>query len=753
MATFSNFRCFALLIAVSASLAAFAQGEKQKDDPLSKKDTRVEPTSWGNVYGRIYDAKTGTPILGATVSIETDEGFQQKGRSVATTDELGGYHAQCILGRISHNFDVGRALLTSGIGMLFGGATNTTKRIDAARVNLHIEAQGFKPFEGVVTARRKDAGAFRIDLEPVLLVADGSEGVSVAAAGWTAVRIVNAGANPSVAHKGDTVKLITTVRAFGKNPSKNIELAALSRLWRGERRMDLAKVQPDPNNIRFETEYKVSGKEKNSAEIVYFYIRRSVLDYNTQRSAIRAVIQFASNTGQEEAAKDRLSAIDLLISGKAADATSLLKKLVLVPNPNPCDLELLAQASDRCSDYETSAGAWEKMAVDKDVDIATGITQRARAQYLAKKYDATIDTVETPLRLYKPKEWPNKIDAKAIGYLGLAYTKRGDLDKGHKLNEDLLNWPQSGLDPAVIEFRNNLRLAEVVKADADNPGSPAALADYGRALLDLGRYEEAVAKLKQAIDLDPNQPAIKRDLAWAALQMHGPEPKTDDLATAVAEARAGLNLEKGKQKSKDFFSWNQYAVLLFALAEQQRAAGAPEANATSDEAISAFREALTLGRVGARTNAGAYNFQLGYISGSEVAISGFAYPQANASFVLLDSLKKLRKDPNNYLALFNQASALLDLGQTTLAEQSITKLSALRPDFVEGIYLASLIQARQGDVAKAEESLQKVLTLNPLHPRANLLLAEFYAKDGDVAASAEHLASHAKHYEETLSGQ
>src|SRR5205807_8277847 len=128
-----------------------------------------------------------------------------------------GYHAQCILGRISHNFDLGRALFTTGFGMLFGAANNTTKRIDASRVEIRISAPGYKQFEGVVVARRSDARAFRIDVEPTLLVPEGSPGISVSAMGWTAVRIIGANAEPAIGRKGDIVKLTASVRAFGKD--------------------------------------------------------------------------------------------------------------------------------------------------------------------------------------------------------------------------------------------------------------------------------------------------------------------------------------------------------------------------------------------------------------------------------------------------------------------------------------------------------------------------------------------------------
>ena len=63
---------------VVGSPVTWAQNDKS--DKLDKKDPRVEPTSWGNVYGHVYDAVTGAPIEKDKISVQLDDGFQEKGR-------------------------------------------------------------------------------------------------------------------------------------------------------------------------------------------------------------------------------------------------------------------------------------------------------------------------------------------------------------------------------------------------------------------------------------------------------------------------------------------------------------------------------------------------------------------------------------------------------------------------------------------------------------------------------------------------
>lgn len=742
-------RLILLLVVLAVSPGVLSQDTKQKAPPKeAKKDTRVEPTHWGDVIGRVYDAGTGAPIVGASVRMDTEEGFQEKGRSVGKTDKLGGYKVQTILGRVSENFDIGRALLSSGIGLLFGSATNKTKRIDVARVNARVEMDGYKTFEGIVTARLQDAKAFRISLEPILLVPSGATGVPVSAAGWSRVKVISCDAQPMPAHKGDEVRITARVSALSVEVAKQLEVLAVCRYWRGERRMKLIGSVDSNGNAAFEATHKASGKETTPAEIVQVYIGKCPLDFRPEQRSW-TLIQIAREPASESDMVQRSKAAEFLREHKEAEAATILSSLVSSGNATVMDLRMLSIASDRISDYATAADCLrkERSLLTAEERPAT-LANFARTSYLAKRYDDIVLAVEEELKGTKPNDWSKRVAPSTLGYLGLAYCKQKQMKKADGVNEALLRYSVAGLDPAVIEFRSAYRLAEVTDALERNPKDPTVVADYGRALLDLGRYEEAIASLSDSLKLNPDQVAIRRDLAWAALQLTGPSRPDIDLELAVQEAKVALNLEKGQQRSKDFFSWNQYAILLYALSERQKAAGDSAGEQTTSDSIDSLREALSLGRVGAKRNSGDFSYQFGYVSGSEVAISGFAYPQANASFVLLDSIKRLRKRADDYLALFNKASALYDLGQTQLAANALSQATDIAPAFEECQFLAALIDLRLGDPAKAQTTLERLVKGNPLHPRANLVLAKLLAENGDVAGSAERLAEHTRYYGE-----
>lgn len=210
-----------------------------------------------------------------------------------------------------------------------------------------------------------------------------------------------------------------------------------------------------------------------------------------------------------------------------------------------------------------------------------------------------------------------------------------------------------------------------------------------------------------------------------------------------------LNIGKGKQESKDFASWNQYAVLLYALSERQLEQDKVLGEKTRDEAISALRQSLAVGRKGAQRNSGSFSYAYGYMSGSSVAISGFAYPQANASFLLLQSLKKLKNDPANYLALLNQAGALLDLGQFQLAKTASTNALKLKPESLDAQFLLGLLAAKEKNYDEAKRLVSNVADKNPIHPRANLVLVDLLTEEGDLPGAAERLAIHTSFYGNT----
>jgi len=279
-----------------------------------------------------------------------------------------------------------------------------------------------------------------------------------------------------------------------------------------------------------------------------------------------------------------------------------------------------------------------------------------------------------------------------------------------------------------------------------NPNDAPALAEYGRVLIDLGRWEEAVEKLQAALKLDPNLPAVRYDLGYALLRMQGTEAAKENFEAALAEAEKQVGLGEGQQKSKDFFAWHRLGVLLYRKASQQKAASDPAAADTLKRSQDMMIEALKCGRKGADVSYGYYDYTLGYTSPKVIAISGFAYPEANEDYLILDSLRTLEAQPGDYLSYFNLATALYGLGQSDLAKEALDKSTALRSDYLESKYVAALIDKQNGDNEEAIALLTELLKVNPRHPHANAVLAELYAAEGNMDAAAAALAAQAKYY-------
>jgi tetratricopeptide (TPR) repeat protein len=741
-------RSISVIVLFSVLTIGLTQTVKPGQTPESKIDTRVEPTTWGHVFGRIYDSSTGLPIRSAKVFGYTDNGFEEKGRSTGVSDATGEYRIQLILGRISENFDLGRALLSSPLGMLFGTATNKTKRIDVSRVAVLVSAPGYKPFRGIVSARSTDASKFRIDVEPILLVPEGKEGASVAARGWNSVRILETTSTPPIARPKDKVVFSCTIRASSDEFAKSTEVSAFSDLWKGAKKLKHQEGSGATGRAVFTGEYVVSGREKRLANPVWFAVTKAKVDYDPARSWRVVVVNISPNGDDRTQAEERIKALEFVAKGQTADARNAFAALVKGGSNQPYDWTMSAQLSLKVGDPVGAVEPLSKLWADNPKDKAAG------ASYLQALYQSGLDSQvilvgEQLTKGVKEKDLPKALAPQSLAYVGLSMIRTEDLAGADRVSEQLLAFPASGIDETVIEFRGKLRLAEVQKRHSGNPSSPSALADYGRALLDLGRFEEAVAKLSEAAQIDPSQATIQQDIAWAALQMRGGRQPEINIEQAVAEAKSQLGLEKGQQRSKDFFSWNQYGLLLFAWSEQKRISGAADAQAVRDEAITAIREALSLGRVGAKRNPGYFSgFTYSYMSGSEVAISGFAYPQANSSFLLLESLKRLRRNENDQVALLNAASALLDLGQISLASLYCDRLLNQDALNVEAKLIRALILRQRDQTEDARDVLLELVQIAPNHPRANLVVADILTELGDPVAAAERAAIHASFYGE-----
>ncbi len=103
------------------------------------------------------------------------------------------------------------------------------------------------------------------------------------------------------------------------------------------------------------------------------------------------------------------------------------------------------------------------------------------------------------------------------------------LAQSHATQAMLRFWYEWNWDAAEESYRSAIRR---------NPNEPGALHDHGWLLLVRGRFEEGIAQIRRAQELDPASPRANMHVAWAYIY-------TGQYAQAVREARRALELSPG----------------------------------------------------------------------------------------------------------------------------------------------------------------------------------------------------------------
>jgi tetratricopeptide (TPR) repeat protein len=232
-------------------------------------------------------------------------------------------------------------------------------------------------------------------------------------------------------------------------------------------------------------------------------------------------------------------------------------------------------------------------------------------------------------------------------------------------------------------------LATADKAVAAGASSGAAQEARGDALLALGKYDDAAAAYRKAVELDPKSHRPRVGLS-RALALGG------KAAEAVAEARKATELDA---KSGDAF-----AALGFALVAQD-----PQAN--WNDAIAQAQQGVFLNPRSAYAN---------IVVGRIFDLAGNV-DQAIASY-----RKALDADPANgtaRVALINNQARKGD-NEGALAEAQ--KLVAENPNNAEGQMLVARALLRKNDYAGAAAALEKAAQLAPGVAEAHALLGTAY---------------------------
>ncbi len=127
------------------------------------------------------------------------------------------------------------------------------------------------------------------------------------------------------------------------------------------------------------------------------------------------------------------------------------------------------------------------------------------------------------------------------------------LAQSHGITAMLRFWYEWDWDGAEESYRDAIRL---------NPNEPGTLHDHGWLLISRGAFEEGIAQIRRAQELDPVSPRANMHVAWAYTY-------TGQYADAVREARRALELSPGYH---DAFHCLEHAYLLSANYESALAA-------------------------------------------------------------------------------------------------------------------------------------------------------------------------------------
>lgn len=725
----------------------------------------IEPTHNGNVIGRVYDAASGEPIKDAKVCIEDMGEFKEGKQNNAKTDQTGKYNCIAEIGRISSKVNIGRALSSGLAGLFSGSAKDTTKRIDISRLNIRVTSDGYKTFESIVPVRKIDAVSFSAEMQPVLMIKTESAEESACTPGWGAAGIVDVILLPSIAEPDSevsvTIKLKCPKPAITKKTSIEMNSVGFAHKW-------IKNPVSVDGYTEFSTKYKISKKLKSGTELLSIRLYDCLADIMPGGDFTTALFQVVKTDEEKSAAVLREKAYKLRQDDNNLEALGVLKELCKMPVTSREDFTALASVADTTGDYDTAVASWAKVfeLTPEDLRLYIG-GMKANSMFLSGKPELVISEFAPIVDSIKEKDRTNWILMTTMTALGQSYLKTGDLQKANDVCKELQNCEASfiniltiiraskmptneltkweGFLTDSIKFQNDLKLKQLENAVTTEPNKAQALADYGRYLLDNGRYEEALDKLTQASKLDPNISALQADIQHTVSRLLGKQTDNQqDLDTLITAAEARLGQKK---ESRDFYSWHNYSLLLLRKLYKENSSGINAASPQLDTCKSALISALLCGRPSEKKIASSQYILTGYMGADIVGLEGFAYPEANTDFIILRCIRILAKYPANKLAHSNLAAAFLELDETDLAASAVQACKQLGTNCSDLAYSEALLSLKKGDKEAATAFFKQVLSSNPRHPKANKTLAELYSEKGDFSSALACLAAHNTYYQ------
>jgi tetratricopeptide (TPR) repeat protein len=345
------------------------------------------------------------------------------------------------------------------------------------------------------------------------------------------------------------------------------------------------------------------------------------------------------------------------------------------------------------------------------------------------------------------------LDAAEALYARILAQQRGHFDSLHLLG--VCRHQRGDFAGAERQLRAALRV---------RPGAAAAHLNYGNALRELRRLDDAIASYRRATLLDPQLALAHYNLGTALEEQQRYSEALSSYERAIA-GRGGSDPWLGRGNCLLALGRFDEAVaaLGHALAIDPRNADA-HANLGAalikcqrfEEALLAVDEALSIapGHQGAALNRAIVLTELGRPAdaletieppgaapdGTE-ALFQRARARArlrhnHAALVLLDQV--LAREPRHWGARFERAAVLLSVGEVTQGQTLFDALLAERPDDVPTIFNRGLVALAQGDLARARRDMEGALAREPNLRQGRLNLAQLDLLEGRFESGWAH---------------
>ncbi len=701
----------------------------------------------GNVVGYVLDAATHEPVVGAAVVIRQGGEWAARGPTVAETDERGRYQAQSPLGRQKSSFK---------FSLFRPSEKREEKAIDIKQLDVRVEKPGYKTFLGPVTVAVASVPRFTIYMHEIRLAPEAAELTSFSPDNGPWESLAEFAVEPGVARPGDKVTVSAVLRLPRERGIRyEIWASGPAGLLGAPPFQIRAASAPDETwQMRYERALRVGKKPKARAGVFEPRLVRllgGTRDEWEPAEAEGVLVQVVTDVDEAEAAALCQQAFELRAEDDLADAASKAE-----------------QATERCPSYryawelhgdilmdlnrpgEAAASYRHMEELEEDVEeglpkLATALAASGKAQEgldLLRASDKDPQGIKAAVRTRMSASF-NVAMARCYVALGQIEMADARLKRATEVDRDLLL--RVALERAQAEVGTASRSVDAHLA-------------LGRALADLGRWQEAAVWLGRAVDLDPNSAWARLDLAevlGAGLARH--EDALVEAQTAVRldaqNGEAVLTLARAYQRlgrhEEALALYGRYAQLRPEdfYGQHWRAIGLL-LEGKAPEAAAAFQAALELAREKGQTSA-----KVGWapLVGSHYRMKtfvwGYRYEEADWDYVILDSLETLRTTPGDAVASFNIDRALVHLGLGGAVLPRLEGRLAERDD-PEVHYLIARAHSSLAQVAEARAALERVIERNPPHPYARVDLARLLLSEGDLLGAQRQIALHRQNYPE-----